>query len=99
MEAVSYLDEDVTFHAETESVTWQFRNLLMQHAPWYDTNSRVVIQSCYMALLKRDPHPKVAYAIAFFMAEYAEAPEDELMYNPYKEDNYEDGYNISVDML
>lgn len=86
MEAVSYLNEDVMFHAETEYVTWEFRNLLMRYASWYDMNSRVVIQACYFALQQRDPNPKVAYAIAFFMAEYAEAPEDSLMYNPYKDD-------------
>ena len=86
MEAISYLNEDLTFHAEMERVTWEFRNLLMRHAAWYDMNSRVVIQACYMTLLEQDLHPKVAYAIAFFMAEYEKAPEDGLMYNPNKGD-------------
>lgn len=84
MEAVSYL-EDATFHAETERMTCEFRNLLKKHATWYDTNSRVVIQACYVTLLQRDPHPNVAYAIAFFRAEYEEAPEDEWMYIPNDE--------------
>ena len=92
MEAVSCLDEDETFHAETERVTWKFRNRLMQHAVWYNMYSRIIIQACYFALLERDPNPKVAYAIAFFMVEYARAPEDELMYNPDEE------YTVS-DML
>ena len=93
MEAVLRLDDDTMFHAETERTTWMFRNLLMRHAPWYDMNSRVIIQSCYFTLLKQDPHLKVAYALGFFMAEYVKAPEDELMYIPE-----EDGYTVS-DML
>jgi len=80
MVAVSYLDEDATFHAETERATWKFRNLLMQYATWYNMNSRIIIQTCYMTLRHQDWNPKVAYAMKFFMEEYAAAPEDAYMY-------------------
>jgi len=80
MEAVSYLDEDATFHAETERATWKFRNLLTQYAKWYDMKSRIVIQACYMTLRYQDLNAKVAYAIAFFMADYAGASEDAYMF-------------------
>ena len=89
MEAVSYLDETATFDAETESDTWEFHKLLSLHVRWYNMNCRQTIQACYAALCIRAPHPKVAFAIAFFKAEYAEAPEDEMMYRPDEdEDNY-----------
>jgi hypothetical protein len=95
MNAVSYLEEDVLFHAETERVTWKFRNLLKQHTTWYKMNSRVIIQACYMTLRQKDWNPKVAYAIEFFMSEYAAAPEDVFMYTPIKSDDY----TISMDTL
>ena len=81
MEAISYLDER-PFDADTEYETWEFHTLLEKHVPWYDMGSRVLIQACYFALLKRDPHPKVTFAIDFLHMEYAEASEDEMMYDP-----------------
>jgi hypothetical protein len=36
------------------------------------------------ASLERNPHPKIAFAIAFFRAEYDEALDDEMMYDPNK---------------
>jgi hypothetical protein len=90
MEAVSYLDERKTFDYDTEYETWEFHLLLQKHTWWYDMNSRVLIQACYFALLERqaslerNPHPKIAFAIAFFRAEYDEALDDEMMYDPNK---------------
>ena len=85
MEAVSYLDERKTFDYDKEYDTWEFHLLLEKHAPWYDMNSRISIQACYLALQKRDPHPKVAFAIAFFRAEYDEAMDSEMMYDPNRD--------------
>jgi hypothetical protein len=83
MEAVSYLDEDASFHAEMEYVTRKFRNLLTQYTTWYHMDSRVIIQACYMTLCQQDWNLKVAYAIAFFMEEYSKAPEDVFMYTSH----------------
>ena len=86
MEAVSYLDERKTFDYDTEYETWEFHLLLEKHASrWYDMSSRIIIQACYFALLKRAPHPKVAFAIDFFRAEYDEATDSEMMYDPNKD--------------
>jgi len=86
MEAVSYLDERKTFDYNTECDTWEFHLLLEEHASrWYDMSSRSIIQACYFTLLERQmqhPHPKIAFAIAFFKEEYAEASDSEMMYNP-----------------
>jgi hypothetical protein len=96
VEAVSYLDETATFDPETESETCEFRNLLAEHVQWYNTNSRVTIQACYEALCARDPHPNITFAIAFFKAEYAEAPEDEMMYSPDEEDEDVPYYQVNT---
>ena len=84
MEAVSYLDENATFDPETENDTWEFHNLLSIHVPWYNMSCRRTIQACYAALRKREPHPKVTFAIAFLWMVYAEAPESEMIWHPYE---------------
>jgi len=93
MEAVCDLDESKTFDYNTECDTWEFHLLLQKHASqWYDMSSRVIVQACYFALLEhqklleRNPHPKIAFALAFFKEEYAEASDSEMMYNPSKEE-------------
>ena len=93
MEAILHLDGEKTFDYNTECDTWEFHLLLEEHASrWYDMSSRAIIQACYFALLKHQAllertHPKIAFALAFFRAEYDEASDSEMMYNPNKEDD------------
>ena len=86
MEAISYLDETKTFDYNTECDTWEFHTLLEKYAScWYDMSCRVIVQACYLALLQQDPHPNIAFALAFFQEEYALASESETMYDPNDE--------------
>jgi hypothetical protein len=56
----------------------KFRALLREHAPWYDSINRRMIQACYQNMLacgyKSD---KAALAIAFFKHDYKWASDDE----------------------
>ena len=62
---------------------WRFRNVLREDAPWYDMNSRQMIQACYELVSARGgAHPNAAVAIAFFKEEYAFAPEEEKTFCP-----------------
>jgi hypothetical protein len=70
-------DEDAWDRAE-----WEFRNLVREHVPWYDMNSRQNIQACYEALCARAPHSKIAFAIAFFEEDYKHAPEEDNTFCP-----------------
>ena len=89
MDAIMHLDGEKTFDYNTECDTWEFHLLLEKHASrWYDMSSRIIIQACYLSLLKyqlRRPHPKIAFALAFFRAEYDEASDSEMMYDPNKD--------------
>jgi hypothetical protein len=71
-------DEPPRDHAVWE----EFRALLDEYAPWYDKTSRQTIQACYEALCARISCSKTDFAIAFFEAEYENAPEVEMMYDP-----------------
>ena len=85
MEAVVSLDVD-TFSPTQEQLEfqmWLFSNLIREKAPWYDMNSRRIIQACYYDLCTRgETNPKVAVAIAFFKEDYADAPEPENTFCP-----------------
>ena len=57
---------------------WRFRNLLREEAPWYDINSRRMIQTCYENVSARmGAHPNAAVAIALFKEDFEFAPEEE----------------------
>jgi hypothetical protein len=57
---------------------WRFRNLLREEAPWYDMNSRQMIQACYENISERmGQHPNAAVAISFFKEEFEFAPEED----------------------
>ena len=88
MEAISYLDEHLTFDAETESETDVFRNLLFDHTLWYNPNCRMTIQACYESLRFRPTNKKIAYAMAFFEEKYFEAPENEKMFPLDEEEEF-----------
>lgn len=84
VEAVSYLDETLTFYNEQqwEHEAWKFRNLLCEHASWYNMNSRQTIQACYEELCKRAQHPKVALAVAFLKEDFTFCPEEDNTFCP-----------------
>ena len=55
----------------------KFRALLREHAPWYDSMNRRMIQACYQDMLARnDKSDKAALAIAFFKVDYNWASDD-----------------------
>jgi hypothetical protein len=57
---------------------WRFRNLLREEAPWYDINSRQMIQACYEYVSARvGAHPAAPVAIALFKEDFEFAPEEE----------------------
>ena len=63
---------------QMELQMWRFRKLLLEDAPWYDSNSRQLIQACYQNASERaGTHPNASVAIAFFKEEYAFAPEED----------------------
>jgi hypothetical protein len=84
LDALVGLDGDVTSWDEQswDYAMWEFRNLMRIHVPWYDMNSRQTIQACYEALCARAPHPKIAFAVAFFQDDYTHAPEEEKTFCP-----------------
>jgi hypothetical protein len=57
---------------------WRFRNLLRSEAPWYDINSRQMIQACYEYVsVLMGAHPATPVAIALFKEDFQYAPEEE----------------------
>ena len=55
----------------------KFRVLLREHAPWYDSMNRRMIQACYQNLRAHgDKSDKAALAIAFFKEDYKWASDD-----------------------
>jgi len=62
---------------------WRFRNLLREEAPWYDINSRQMIQACYEYVSPRvGAHPAAPVAIALFKEDFEFAPEEEKTFCP-----------------
>ena len=58
----------------------KFRVLLEEHAPWYDSMNRRMIQACYLnvrAARWSDASDRTALAIAFFKEDYKWASDDE----------------------
>lgn len=56
----------------------KFRVLLQEHAPWYDSTNRRLIQACYQnVLFCGNASDKNALAIAFFKNDYLWASDDE----------------------
>ena len=86
MDAVINLDDTTTFSNKyaRNNAMCEFRDLLREHAPWYDKTSRKVIQACYEKLCGWVPPAtrKIAFAIDFFKGEYANAPEEEKTFCP-----------------
>jgi hypothetical protein len=57
---------------------WRFRNLLREEAPWYDINSRQMIQACYEYVsVRMGQHLAADVAIALFKEDFEFAPEEE----------------------
>jgi hypothetical protein len=57
---------------------WRFRNFLRAEAPWYDMNSRQMIQACYEYVsVRMGQHLNSSVAIAFFKEDFEFAPEEE----------------------
>jgi hypothetical protein len=57
---------------------WRFRNRLREEAPWYDINSRRMIQACYVHVsVRMGQHLATPVAIALFKEDYAFSPEEE----------------------
>jgi len=63
---------------------WEtFRNLFREHAPWYDRNSRKMIQACHQSLrLRGGTSRKSALVMTFFEEEYIVAPEEPNTFCP-----------------
>jgi hypothetical protein len=63
---------------QMELQMWRFRKLLLEDAPWYDSNSRQLIQACYQSVCDYiGTHHNASVAVAFFKEEYAFAPEED----------------------
>ena len=62
---------------------WRFRNLLRAEAPWYDINSRQMIQLCYEYVsVRMGQHTAAEAAIALFKEDFEFAPEEEKTFCP-----------------
>ena len=62
---------------------WRFRNLLRSEAPWYDLNSRQMIQACYdYVSVRAGAHPAAPVAIALFKEDFQYALEEEKTFCP-----------------
>ena len=71
MMAISQLDEEAKFDGINGFDSWEFDSSLNQYASrWFNIDSRIIIQACYLALQLAPPSPKVEFAIEFFKAEY-----------------------------
>ena len=69
--------------AQLDLAMWRFRNLLRENAPWYDMNSRQMIQACYEYVSARmGAHPAATVAIAFFKEEYTYASDEDNTFCP-----------------
>jgi hypothetical protein len=77
--AVSDLEtKEFYSEAQMDLQIWRFRNLIRAEAPWYDMNSRQMIQACYEYVSARmGAHPAATVAIAFFKEDFEFAPEEE----------------------
>ena len=71
MQAISQLEEEAKFDGINGYDSWEFDSALNQYASrWFSIDSRIIIQACYVALLRQVTNPKVEFAIEFFKAEY-----------------------------
>ena len=71
MLAISQLEEEAKFDGINGYDSWEFDSALNQYAArWFSIDSRIIIQACYVALLRQATNPKVEFAIEFFKAEY-----------------------------
>jgi hypothetical protein len=71
MKAISQLDEEAKFDCINGFDSWEFDSSLRQYASrWFNIDSCIIIQACYLALMRQAPSPKVEFAIEFFKAEY-----------------------------
>jgi hypothetical protein len=86
MDAVSLIDEDRIERA-SEYESWAFLDILRRNVPMYNDNCQRTIQTCYEALLKQQPSPKIAFAIEFFERAFFAAPEDPMMYHFDEKEN------------
>jgi len=89
MAVVSRMEENAVFDGDEEIHTQKFRDMIMEHmSDWYAINCRLSNQLCYEALRKRERNTKIEFALAFFMAEYENAPEIETMYRVEDDEEY-----------
>ena len=80
-----YVTTDGNLPLDENEMSWNeqaLRDLLQDHARWYDKNCRETIQACYELLLARKPHPRIAFAIAFFKEDYVNKYDHKKMYLP-----------------
>jgi hypothetical protein len=91
-EVVALIDPYAVYDHDVETETWWFHTLLERHLPWYNMESRLIIQACRFAVSKRDlDDPKIAFAYQFFQDEYAFAPHEKNMYFCDVVEPFEDG--------
>ena len=78
---VELIHENEVYNHDVETESWWFHNLLEKHLPWYNMESRMIIQACWLIIGGQDPdHPKNVFAYEFFQDEYNFAPHEKNMY-------------------
>lgn len=91
-EVVELIDPHAVYDHDDETETWWFHHLLERHLPWYNMESRLIVQACWFAVNNRDIHdPKFTFAYQFFQDEYAFAPHEKNMYFCDVVEPFEDG--------
>jgi hypothetical protein len=89
---VELIDEHDTYDHDVETESWWFHNLLEKHLPWYNMESRLIVQACWFVIGGQDIYdPKFAFAYQFFQDEYNFAPHEKNMYFCDVVEPFEDG--------
>ena len=91
---VQLIHENDVYDHDVETETWWFHTLLEKHLPWYNMESRMIVQACWSMMGRQDQtDPKVVFAYQFFEDEYNFAPHEKNMYfcdvvEPFEDDCY-----------
>jgi hypothetical protein len=89
---VELIDEHDTYDHDVETESWWFHNLLEKFTPWYNMESRLIVQACWFVIGGKDQYdPKNVFAYQFFQDEYNFAPHEKNMYFCDVVEPFEDG--------
>jgi hypothetical protein len=90
---VELINEHDTYDHDVETESWWFHNLLEKHLPWYNMESRLIVQACWFVIGGKDQYdPKNVFAYQFFQDEYNFAPHEKNMYFCDVVEPFEDDY-------